>query len=258
MAPRRRSAFGMLPDAAKPRERFIDSTDQSKLSDADVLAILLKTGCAGCDVATAARRLLGAFGTVSEMVRSDYRTLETRVREYNAENPGAPVRGVGRVKLVELAAAFELVRRGYEKKPDDLRKMKIETPEDACRIFCSTQLGWDEQENFLVLPLNAKNLPMSTEPVRITRGTTSGAPVHPREGFKQAIRWSARSIFIAHNHPSGDPEPSKDDIRLTERLLEASRIIGIPIVDHIILGEKRPDGSFDFVSLRREGLVDFG
>lgn len=250
------SDFRKLSDKVKPREQLKAAVSPSELSSESLLAILLKTGTAGCNVMEVARRFLGAFGSVTEMVKSDWKTLEARIREYNHEHPETRIKGVGEVKIMELAAAFELVRRGYEIAGTDIRKLKIKTPEDALHVFGNSALLGDEQENFFVLPLDAKHHPLCTTPLRITRGTLDRTPVHAREVFKAAVRWGAHSIMIAHNHPSGDPTPGKDDIRLTEQLVAASRIMGIPIVDHLILAVGRDESGLAFVSLRRQNLMN--
>lgn len=249
--------FKSLSDKVKPREQLRDAVSPAELKHEALLAILLKTGTAGCNVVELARRILSAFDSVTEMVKSDWRTLSGRIRDYNAQHPDHPIKGVGPVKVMELAAAFELVRRGYEIEGEDIRKIKVKTPEDAYRIFKEAALMGDEQENFLVIPLDAKAHPLVTSPLRVVRGTLTAAPVHVREVFKSAIRWGAQSVVVAHNHPSGDPTPSKDDIRLTEQLVDASRIIGIPVADHLIIGSADASNGLGYVSLRREGIVRF-
>ena len=139
----------------------------------------------------------------------------------------------------------------------DFGKIKIKRPEDALGIFRNAALLGDEQENFFVLPLDTKSHPLCTTPLRVVRGTLDRAPIHAREVFKAAIRWGAHSVIIAHNHPSGDPTPSVDDIRLTRQLVEASRIVGIPIVDHLILVQNAGRPHSGYVSIRRNGEVSF-
>ena len=252
------SAFHKLADSVKPREQLRAAVSPAELPSEALLAILLKTGSAGCHVMETARRLLGAFGSVTEMVKSDWKSLQARIRDYNSEHPETRIMGVGEVKIMELAAAFELVRRGYEVDGEDIRAIRVRTPEDAARIFRRAAVLGDEQENFFVLPLDAKGHPLCSTPVRVTRGTLDRVPVHSREVFKAAIRWGAKSIIMAHNHPSGDATPSRDDIRLTEQLAEASRIIGIPILDHIVLaGTAESPAGCGFVSMSRERLVQF-
>lgn len=250
------SDFKQLSDKVKPREQLRDAVSPSELKPEALLAILLRTGAAGCNVLETARRLLDAFGSVSELVRSDWRTLERHVREYNAAHPGTKIKGVGQLKMLELAAAFELVRRGYETGGQDIRRTKITKPEDAHRIFRQAVLAGAEQETFLVLPLDTKNHPLCTAPLRVTCGLLDRTPVHPREVFKAAIRWGAQSVVVAHNHPSGDPSPGRDDILLTERLAEAGRLIGIPLLDHLILGAPGNGGNRGYVSLRKMGLME--
>ena len=156
--------------------------------------------------------------------------------------------------MLELAAAFELVRRGYEIDGEDIRRIKIAKPEDSYRIFREAALVGEEQESFFVLPLDTKNHPLCTAPLRVTYGLLDQTPVHPREVFKAAIRWGAQSIIVAHNHPSGDPNPSIGDIHLTERLIEASHIIGVHLLDHIIIGTNSCENQRGFVSLKKEGI----
>ena len=248
------SEFKKLSDKVKPREQLRDAVSPSELKPEALLAILLRTGSAGCNVLETARRLVDAFGSVAELVKSDWRTLDRHIREYNELHPERKIKGVGQLKMLELAAAFELVRRGYEIDGEDIRRIKIAKPEDSYRIFREAALMGEEQESFFVLPLDTKNHPLCTAPLRVTYGLLDQTPVHPREVFKAAIRWGAQSIIVAHNHPSGDPTPSKDDIRLTERLVEAGRIVGIPVVDHLILGSPNSASGRGFVSLKKVGI----
>lgn len=249
--------FKKLSDRVKPREQLRDAVSPAELKSEALLAILLKTGAAGCNVMETARRMVDAFGSVTELVRSDWRTLAARIKDYNAEHAERPIKGVGPVKLLELAAAFELVRRGYEPENDDIRKRTITRPEDAYEIFRRACLLGDEQENFFVLPVDSKNRPLCTEPLRVTRGIQDRTPVHVREVFKHAIRWGASAIFIAHNHPSGDPTPGRMDIELTKELVRASKIVSIPILDHLVIGTLDSIQGRGFISLRQLNSVVF-
>ena len=134
----------------------------------------------------------------------------------------------------------------------------IRTPEDAARLLrpiITAATSDDSQEAFFVLLLNVKNRPAAA-PIECTRGLLDTCPVHPREVMREAVRNSAASIILAHNHPSGDPTPSKEDCDITRRLVEAAKILGIRIVDHVICG--RPsDMTPGFVSLREKNLVAF-
>ena len=149
--------------------------------------------------------------------------------------------------LMEACAAYVAVTRP-----------SIREPEAAYRLLrpvMSAATSGDSQETFFVLLLDTKNKVIGA-PVECLRGLLDQCPVHPREVFREAVRQSAASVILAHNHPSGDPTPSKEDIDITRRLVEAARILGIRIVDHVILG--RPsDTSPGFVSLREKNLVAF-
>ena len=242
--------FKSLSDDLKPRERMRRAASARDVDDAALLAVILKTGARGCDVGELSRRLLKAFGSLPRLVRCGWRELGEVIRRYNREHPNERVLGIGPTKQLELAAAFELVRRGFEVKPEDVRAKSIDSPEAAAEIFRRALEMGDEQENFLVLPLDAKRHPLC-EPIRVTRGTLDASPVHAREVFKDAIRWGAHAVMVAHNHPSGDPEPSRDDIVMTKHLAEVATIVGIPLIDHLVLGRD------SFVSLREQGLVSF-
>ena len=134
----------------------------------------------------------------------------------------------------------------------------IRDPETAYKILrplITAATGGDKQESFMVILLDTKNKPIGI-PRECTRGLLDSSPVHPREVFREAVKDSAASIILAHNHPSGDPTPSKEDIDITCRLVEAGRILGIRIVDHVICG--RPsEHTPGFVSLREKNLVAF-
>lgn len=243
----------------KPREKMMQAPTLRDISSVDLLAVLLKTGAPGCDVSTLAGRLISLFGSTRKFVAqaADWRNLRERIRVHNKEGAGARISGIGDVKLLELAAAIELARRGFapdaEQESDGMPEM-ILSAEDAATAFRIAMRGRTEQENFFVLPLNIRFSPLS-EPICITRGSIASTPVHPREVFREAIRWGAHAIIVAHNHPSGDPEPSRKDIDLTKRLLDVAHDVGICLMDHIIIGTS---GAADpFFSMHREKYVDF-
>lgn len=245
-----RNDFRALPDELKPREQLRRAASPRDVSDEALLAVLLKTGANGCDVCELARRLLKAFGSLHALVRADSRQLERTIRDYNQAHPEKRILGIGPVKSLELTAAFELVRRGFEPRSDYVRLRKVSTSEDAYAVFKRAVSLGDEQENFYVLPLDSKRHPLC-EAVRVTRGTLDSSPVHVREVFKDAIKWGAHAVMVAHNHPSGDPEPSVADVVMTRRLVEASTLVGIPLIDHLVVGMDR------YVSLRETGAVAF-
>ena len=234
------SAFQQLSDELKPREQLRDHVKATDMKPEALLAILLKTGTADCHVLETARRLLDAFGSTGELVKSDWRTLQERIRIYNEAHPKRKIKGVGEVKMLELAAAFELVRRGLEEaERHDIRTTVVKTPDIAARIFRAALLPGEEKESVFVLPLDAKLHPLCTEPVRVTHGSSDHAPFYIREIFRDAMRWGAGAIIVAHNHPSGDPTPSAEDLDLTRQMVAAGRIVEIAVQDHLVLGRHR-------------------
>ena len=250
------SDFKHNPGEIKPREQMERAASAHDVPDEAILAVLLKTGTVGCNVVEQARRLLKAFGGVQGLVSSDWRSLERRIERYNADHPTEPIKGLGHVKCLELAAAFELGFRGVRTKPEEVRLMRIRTAADAYRLFRSFALSGEGQENFLVLPLDAIKHPLC-EPIRVFKGTVDSAPVYAREVFRDAIRWGAHSIVVAHNHPSGDPSPSDDDLSITKSLVEASELLGIALMDHIIIGSPSSNDGHGYLSLRESGVVEF-
>ena len=239
-------------EGALPREHFREAGRATALTSEELLAILLKTGAPGCDVMELSRRLIAAFGGTGHLVKADLATLKAQIESYNKNHPEKRISGIGEAKRMELAAAFELVRREYSMKDDDVRKVDVKRAEDRYRVFLRVLSPGDRQESFSVLPLDAKLHPL-TEPIVVFRGTMDATTVHPREVFQEAIRWGAYAIMVAHNHPSGDPTPSAQDAELTRKLLEVSRIMAIPLLDHIIIGSVDSADGRGFVSMREEG-----
>ncbi len=243
-----RNNFKELSDELKPREKMRRASSVRTVDDASLLAVMLKTGTQGCDVVESSRRLLRAFGSLPRLVRCDWRELGETIRQYNKAHPNERVLGIGPTKQLELAAAFELVRRGFDVSPEDVRAKVVDSTEAAVEIFRRALVLGEEQENLFVLPLDAKRHPLC-EPICATRGTLDMSPVHSREVFKDAIRWGAHAVIVAHNHPSGDSTPSRDDVVVTKRLVEASAVIGIALLDHIVIG------SGSHISLRESGMM---
>ena len=233
----------------KPREQMERAASPRELSPEVLLAVLLKTGAAGCDVLELARRLLAAFGGVKGLLAGDWRQLEARIAEYNAACPERPILGIGHVKCLELAAAFELGARSLRLSPEELRQRTVRRASDAYEIFRMAVPADETQENFLVLPLDTKLHPLC-EPIRVSRGTRDGVSVHVREVFREAIRWNARGVMVAHNHPTGDPSPSREDLELTRRLREVAEVVGVELMDHLVLGD--PLSPNPYTSLRAQ------
>ena len=240
-----------------PREEFLKQGGNAlALSSEQLLAILLKTGANGCNVMELSQRLIAAFGGTGALVRAKFSELKSKIANYNKEHKDQRILGIGEVKLIELSAAFELVRREYVEKNDDERKTDMATAEARYHAFLRVLKPDDRQENFAVLLVDNKLHPLA-DPLVITRGTMNGTMVHPREVFQEAVRWGAHAVMVAHNHPSGDPTPSGKDIELTKKLIEVSKVMAIPIYDHIILGAVGSAEGKGYISLREKGLVNF-
>ena len=203
-------------------------------SGAELLAVILKTGTAGCDVMELSRRLIDAFGGVETLVKTDLNTLKSGIAAYNQRCPKRKILGLGRVKILELTAAFELARRGYAARQTHVAA--VASSADAAGLFRRMLSAGERQEKFWALPLDAKRRPLS-EPQLIAVGTVNGVGIHPRDVFSIAVRWNAHSIVVAHNHPSGSSLPSKRDVDLAWGLYGAGKMMGVALVDHIIITE---------------------
>lgn len=162
-------------------------------------------------------------------------------------NPAALALAMDYMQAMEACAAYVAVKDPPIRDPETVYRL--------VRPLITAATAGDRQESFMVLLLNTKNRLIGI-PRETTRGLLDSSPVHPREIFREAVRDSAASIILAHNHPSGDPTPSKEDIDITRRLVEASKILGIRIVDHVICGTPS-DMSPGYVSLREKNLVSF-
>jgi DNA repair protein RadC len=219
-----------LPVSERPRER-LQRFGTEALSAQEILALILGRGIAGESVTVTAQRLLSQFGSLKGMASASLEEL-------------AQVKGIGLAKASQIKAAFELVNRleGY---PELGKKPLVKTPDEAVRLV-KGRLKNKKKEHFLVLLLDTRSQLIKTSEISV--GSLDASIVHPREVFKEALSASAASVIFVHNHPSGDPEPSEDDIKLTERLAQAGEIMGIDVLDHIIIGDKK------YLSLKREGL----
>lgn len=215
----------------KPRERILRAGSATVVSGAELLAILIGTGVQGCDALELAHRLINAFGSIEALVRSDLNTLKASIHAYNKAQPTRKIVGLGDVKLLTLAAAFELARRGYGEQREMTKP--ILTSEAAVQFFRAATGSNALQEAFWVLPLDARRRPLA-EPLMVAKGTVNNVSVHPRDVFSVAVRWNAHSIIVAHNHPSGCAAPSQLDVRLTDALQKAAELMGIPLRDHIV------------------------
>jgi DNA repair protein RadC len=227
-----------LPLALQPRERF--AREGAEKVGVDVLlAILLRSGTRGVNVLELARRLVEHYATLTELAQATVEDL-------------AAFKGVGLVKAQMLKAALELARRIAL---ESVANQPVLTgPDSVSRLLTESSRILD-CEVFWVLLLDTRNR-LLRNPEEVSRGLLNASLVHPREVFRNAIRMAAAAVIVAHNHPSGDPSPSAEDLSVTRQLVEAGQIVGIPVLDHVIVGRKSENGT-GYFSLRESGLVNF-
>ena len=218
-----------LPVSERPRER-LQRFGVEALSAQEILALILGRGIAGESVMTTTQRLLSQFGNLRGIASASVEEL-------------SQVKGIGLAKAAQIKAAFELANR-LEGHPAG-KKSLVKTPEDIVALI-KGKLKGKKKEHFLALLLDTRNQLIKVAEISV--GSLDTSIVHPREVFREAISASAASVIFVHNHPSGDPEASEDDIKLTKRLAEAGEIMGIDVLDHITIGDK------NYLSLKREGL----
>jgi len=219
------------PEQERPRERLL-SRGAAVLSDAELLALVLRTGDAGSKTTALdlARQLLQRFGSLSGLTAAGVNELQQVV-------------GIGPAKAAELLAVFELGRRHQGTR---LRQGDRYTSSHEVYEHLSPRLAERKKEVFLALLLDAKNCLLRE--VQISEGSLTASIVHPREVFVPVVRESAAAVLFVHNHPSGDPTPSREDIELTGRLRQAGELMGVRVLDHIIIGQGR------YVSFADQGL----
>lgn len=220
-----------LPPSDRPRER-LQNLGAENLSVQELLAVILGRGIKGESVMVTIQRLLDKFEDIHGVANASVEEL-------------SEIRGIGLAKACQIKAAFELANR-RDMAAKNKNKMVIKTPKDAYNELKGRFRG-KKKEYFWAILLDTRNQIIKC--VEISVGSLDTSIVHPREVFKEAIAASASSIIAAHNHPSGNPEASQDDIHLSKRLKEAGELVGIGLVDHIIVGDGK------YISLKREGLL---
>jgi len=204
-----------LPDSSKPRERFLKYGRES-LSDAELIAIILRTGSKNENVVDMSNKLIKEY-TLERLFDCSLKELQK-------------INGIGPGKAMQVLAIAELGKR-YSNSKAPVRK--ISSAKDVFNYFYK-KLENEKQENFYILILNNQNKIIKEE--LITRGILDSAILHPREVFKPAIKNSASRIILVHNHPSGNCEPSKEDLDITKQLIDAGKLLGIEVLDHVIIG----------------------
>ena len=209
-----------LEESERPRER-LEMQGAAALRDAELLAILLRVGKQGVNAVQIGQRMLFQFGGLSGLHRTSFAEL-------------CQVEGVGPAKAAQIKAAIELGRRLSTLTPEE--RPTIASPEDAADRVQYAMMAL-EQEELWVLLLDSRNRLITTE--HLYRGSLNASTVRPAEVFKTGIRHNAGGLIVVHNHPSGDPAPSPEDINLTRRLIEAGEMLELPILDHIVIGLNR-------------------
>lgn len=218
-----------LPAEERPRERLA-RVGEGALSTAELLAIILRVGVGGESALAMARRLLATYGGLPGLARASFAELRAE-------------RGLGNAKTAQLKAALELGRRMLLATPED--RLVVRSPSDVAQLLMA-EMAHLEQEHFRVLYLDTRNRLLGSETVYV--GSLNASHIRVAEVFRDAIKRSCAAIIVAHNHPSGDPSPSPEDVEVTRQLIAAGNLLNIELLDHLIIGQQR------FVSLRERGL----
>lgn len=218
------------PADERPRERLL-AHGPGALSDAELLAIFLRTGVTGMSAVDLARHLLQRFGGLRALLTAD--------------QPGfCAEKGLGQAKFAQLQAVLEMARRHMA---ESLKVGTAMDSPDAVAAYLQAQLRDAEHEIFALLLLDSRHRVLAFEP--ISQGTINAATVHPREVVKRVLKHNAAAVILAHNHPSGVAEPSAADRHLTSRLSEALKLIDVRVLDHLVIGDGTP------YSFARAGLI---
>ena len=205
-----------LPDSSQPRKRFLKFGAEA-LSDAELFAILLRTGTPGENVMEMANKLISKFGLVN--------LFDCSLKELQE------IKGIGQNKAMQILAISELGKR-YDQEKNKV--IKVTCAGDVFKYF-KNKLKDKKQEHFYLILLDTKNNIIGEQ--FISKGLLDASIIDPREVFKPAIRNSASRVILIHNHPSGDSNPSSEDVKVTEKLIEAGNVLGIKVLDHVIIGD---------------------
>jgi len=209
-------AINDWPEDQRPRERLIKS-GASALSDAELLAVFLRTGVSGKSAVDLGREMIQHFGSLSKL-------FSATMQEFSA------IHGLGSAKFAQLQAVLELAKRAIS---EDLKNHTSLSSPQSVKQYLQLFIGNKTYESFVVLFLDVKNCLITSE--ELFRGTLNHASVYPREIVKRALQHNAAAIIIAHNHPSGSPEPSQADLNLTQTLKQTLALVDIRVLDHFIV-----------------------
>jgi len=218
-----------LPVEERPRERLVKFGEQA-LSTQELLQLILGRGVAGESVAVTAQKLLSHFGSLQKLSEASIEELSS-------------IKGIDLAKAAQIKATFEIGRRLSTQVPS-YKSKELTDPEKVYQLIKSKLKDY-HKEHFYIIVLNSRNYSIA----EVSVGSLNASIVHPREVFAEAIKNKAASVIFVHNHPSGDPEPSEDDLVITKRLVEAGKILGIEVFDHIIVTKN------NFFSFKNKGLI---
>jgi DNA repair protein RadC len=218
-----------LPAAERPRERLRDR-GANTLSNSELLAIVLRTGTSSENVLNLASRILARFGGLIGLARAGFGEL-------------CAERGLGEAKAAQLKAALELGRRLLVEQPEE--RVVVRSPQDVANLVLA-EMSLFEEEHLKVVLLNTKNQVMAVP--EVYRGSVNTSLIRVSEIFREAVRENCPALIVVHNHPSGDPTPSPEDVRVTEQMVEAGKLLDIEVLDHLIIGQQR------YVSLKEQRL----
>jgi DNA repair protein RadC len=218
-----------MPVDERPRERLARLGAQA-LATSELFAILLRVGVSGENAVQVGQRLLNEFGGITGVHRAPFDELCNQ-------------RGIGEAKAAQIKAAIELGRRMAQECPDE--RTSVNSPADAAALV-SYEMSALEQEHLRVILLDTRNRVLGI--TEIYKGSVSSSQIHVGEIFKDAIRRNAPALIVVHNHPSGDPTPSPDDVVVTRAIVQAGKLLDVDVLDHIVIGQGR------WVSLKERGL----
>jgi len=218
-----------LDEAERPRER-LQRLGAQALSSAELLAILLRVGVHGENAVQVGQRLMQTFGGLPGLHRASFDEVRAQ-------------RGIGEAKAAQVKAAIELGRRLTAEVPDE--RSAVHSPQDAADLV-RYEMSALEQEELRVLLLDNRNRLIAVEAVY--RGSVNSSQVRVGELFKAAVRRNAAALIVVHNHPSGDPTPSPDDVAVTRAIVQAGKLLDIDVLDHLVIGAGK------FISLKERGL----
>lgn len=229
-APEYRFTVKELPEDERPREKLLKHGAEN-LSNAELIALIIRTGNKERTAIELSQDILNYFGGLRALVNLSVEEIKE-------------IKGVGLAKGAQMKAVTELSKRLSASSEEN--KVIVKKPRDIANLLMP-ELRYKKQEVFQLILLDIKNQVISTP--LISKGGLTSSIVHPREVFREAIRRSSAAIILVHNHPSGIPEPSQDDKEITSKLIEAGKIIGIEVLDHVIIG----DGTF--ISMKEKELI---